>query len=273
MNAVVLHALCFGIVALWLALRIQLETDRRGFLVRLACVSVAAWICEDTCIRAFGFYSYSAQWVGFIDQVPIAIVCIWPVVVMSAIDGARAFLPRASPHARALLVMILVTTDASMIEPIAVSAGLWSWTEPGPFDVPIIGILGWGFFALGAAYAVERGRPLLALPVGLVTTHALLLATWWVALKWLPRGIDELPFVIAAWIASIALTAFVIKRNITAVRRDLMLRVPAASFFFVLLALYSRDDVMLLAYACAFVPPYLALTFRSGVQTGGAQKV
>jgi hypothetical protein len=263
MNAFVLHALCFGIVTLWLVLRVQLERDRRGFMVRLACVSVAAWICEDTCIRAYGFYAYSTQWVGFIDRVPLAIVCIWPVVVMSAIDGARAFLPRASAHARALLVMVLVTTDASMIEPIAVSAGLWSWTEPGPFDVPIIGILGWGFFALGAAYAVERGRPVLALPLGLVTTHALLLATWWLALKWLPRGINELPFVVAAWLASLALTVFVVKRNITAVRRDLMLRVPAASFFFVLLALYARDDVMLLAYACAFVPPYIALTARA----------
>jgi hypothetical protein len=273
MNAVVLHALCFVIVALWLVLRIKLEDDRRGFLVRLACVSVAAWICEDTCIRLYGFYSYAPQWVGFIDQVPIAIVCIWPVVVMSAIDGARAFLPRASPHARALLVMVLVTTDASMIEPIAVSAGLWSWTEPGPFEVPIIGILGWGFFALGAAYAVERGRPLLALPLGLLTTHALLLAGWWGALKWLPRGEDELPFVVGAWIASIALTAFVIKRNVTAVRRDLLLRVPAASFFFVLLALYARDDVMLLAYACAFVPPYLALTARANTTGQLAPKV
>lgn len=276
MSAVVLHALCFAIVALWLVLRVRFERDaaaRRAFLVRLACVSVAAWLSEDTCIRAFGFYSYSPQWIGFIDHVPIAIVCIWPVVVMSAIDGARAFLPRAKPLARAALVMVLVTTDASMIEPIAVSAGLWSWSVPGPFDVPIIGVLGWGFFAFGAAYAVERAQAaqsvaasVLALPFGLLSTHVLLLAAWWLALKWLPRGVDELPFVIGAWLLSLALTALVIKKNVTAVRRDLLLRVPAASFFFVLLAIYSRDDVMLLAYAAAFVPPYLALTARAAAQ-------
>lgn len=266
MNPIVLHALCFGIVALWLALRIRFEPDRRDFIVRWLCVSVAAWICEDTSIRAFGFYSYATDmWFGFVDRVPVAIFCIWPVVVLSAIDGARAFLPRssASPLARAALVMLLVTTDASMIEPIAVSAGLWSWTEPGPFDVPIIGVLGWGFFAFGVAYTVEHGRPLMAIPFGLISTHVLLLAAWWLALKWLPRGENELPFVVGAWLLSAALTYFVIKRNVTAVRRDLLLRVPAAAFFFVLLALYSRDDLMLLAYACAFVPPYLALTSRA----------
>ena len=255
-----LQLAAFAIVALWLALRLRFESDKPGFLVRLLCVSVAAWVAEDTCIRAYGFYSYSTEWLGFVDHVPLAIVCIWPVVVLSALDGARAFLPNASAHKRALLVMVLVIADASLIEPIAVASGLWSWSEPGPFNVPIIGIIGWGFFALGAAYAVEKGRPLLTLFAGLVTTHALLLSTWWAFFKWVPRGESELPFVVGAWLASCALTVVVRKRRITVVRRDLLLRVPAASFFFVLLALYARDDVMLIAYALAFVPPYLALT-------------
>ena len=37
-------------------------------------------------------------------------------------------------------------------------------------------------------------------------------------------------------------------------------RVPAAAFFFVLLALYGRREPALIAYALAFAPPYLALT-------------
>ena len=159
--------------------------------------------------------------------------------------------------------MVLVVADASLIEPISVASGLWSWSEPGPFNVPIIGILGWGFFAFGAAYAIERGRPLLALVGGLFTTHALLLLAWWAFLRWAPRGEGELPFVIGAAVISIALTSVVVIKRVTAARRDLLLRVPAASFFFVLLALYARDDVMLVAYAIAFAPPYLALTARS----------
>lgn len=258
-----LQLAAFAIVALWLALRLRFESDKPAFLVRLLAVSVAAFVAEDTCIRAYGFYAYSPAWLGFIDQVPLAIVCIWPVVVLSALDGARAFLPNARATPRALLVMLLVIADASLIEPIAVASGLWSWSEPGPFAVPVIGIIGWGLFALGAAWAVERGRPLLAVLAGLVTTHALLLTLWWGAFKWLPRGVDELPFVLGAWLASMVFTGVVVVRRVTVVRRDLLLRVPAASFFFVLLALNARDEVLLIAYALAFVPPYLALTMGS----------
>jgi hypothetical protein len=38
------------------------------------------------------------------------------------------------------------------------------------------------------------------------------------------------------------------------------LRVPAAGFFFVLLALHGRSLAPLVAYALAFAPPYLAMT-------------
>ena len=58
----ILQLAAFAIVALWLALRLRLETEKRAFLVRLACVSAAAWISEDTCIRLYGFYSYSPMW-------------------------------------------------------------------------------------------------------------------------------------------------------------------------------------------------------------------
>ena len=258
----IMQLAAFAIVALCVALRLRGESDKPAWLLRLAAVCVAAWLAEDTCIRAYGFYSYSSEWFGFVDQVPLAIVCIWPVVILSALDGARALLPQASGR-RAPLVMLLVIADASLIEPIAVASKLWSWSEPGPFAVPIIGILGWGLFALGVAWAVERGQPLWAPLAGLVTTHALLLAVWWAALRWLPRGGEELTFVVAAWLVSAGLTTVIIARRVMVLRRDLLLRVPAASFFFVLLALYGRDDVLLIGYALAFVPPYLALTALS----------
>ena len=74
---------------------------------------------------------------------------------------ARAVLGAPPAHARgsrsssrvALLGAAIVLADASLIEPIAVRAGLWRWTEPGLFAVPLVGIVGWAFFAWAAAFA------------------------------------------------------------------------------------------------------------------------
>jgi hypothetical protein len=39
----------------------------------------------------------------------------------------------------------------------------------------------------------------------------------------------------------------------------MLLRVPAAAFFFVLLALYGRTQPALVAWTLAFAPPYCSL--------------
>jgi hypothetical protein len=44
----------------------------------------------------------------------------------------------------------------------------------------------------------------------------------------------------------------------------MLLRIPAAGFFFVLLALHAEGAAPLVAYALAFAPPYLALTAFRG---------
>jgi hypothetical protein len=68
--------------------------------------------------------------------------------------------------------------------------------------------------------------------------------------------------VTVAWIASLGLTAWSLR---TGARRrvppvDMFMRVPAAVFFFVILAQDCRDAPALIAYAIAFAPPYLSLT-------------
>ena len=74
-------------------------------------------------------------------------------------------------------------------------------------------------------------------------------------------GIDGLPYTLARRLIDQGVMPNLGQlARVGTFRRDLLLRVPAASVFFVLLALYARDDVMLIAYALAFVPPYLALT-------------
>ena len=57
---------------------------------------------------------------------------IWPAVVLSARSIARRLLgPKAGARQLALVTGLLVAFDASIIEPLAVAEGLWSWNAPG----------------------------------------------------------------------------------------------------------------------------------------------
>ena len=74
-------------------------------------------------------------------------------------------------------------------------SGTWSWFEPGYFGVPLMGMLGWGCFGLAAAAWLPLpsgdggGWRVWAAPVvSVAATHALLLAIWWAALRWVGRG-------------------------------------------------------------------------------------
>ena len=195
---------CLAIVALYVAVRMRRAEDRVQVARRLALLVAASWLGEDSVIRAYGFYFYDARWDLFVDKVPLMIVIIWPVVVDSAWQLAR----RLAPSRVALAAAALVLADASLIEPIAVHAGLWRWTEAGLFAVPPIGILGWALFAFAA---------------------------------------------IALWLRARALG-----RRIPA--EELLVRVPGALFFFVLLALHPSAP--LFAWTAAFVPAWLALLAR-----------
>ena len=88
----------------------------------------------------------------------------------------------------------------------------------------------------------------------------MLIASWWLAFKWLSGPLPSWPFVVAAWVvlghARRRRAAGPGRREF---RKDLLLRGPGAAFFFVLLVLYGRDLPALCAYSVAFAPPYLAL--------------
>jgi len=257
-----LESVCAGIVLLFVGAKLLTEPKPLRFCLRMLVLVAASWIAECSVIEAYGFYHYSPDWSFFVGHVPALIVCIWPVVIHSAWDLARAIL---GPEHRAVppLVGVIVLADASLIEPIAVHANLWWWTEPGLFEVPIIGILGWALFATLAVFAFERGRRaahfivLAAVPLA---THALLLATWWGALRWLHGTVPTIPVVAFVWIASVGIAIVAVKRRWRqrVPLRDMLLRVPGAAFFFVLLATTSPPTT-LVVYALAFAPPYLAL--------------
>ena len=135
-----LEVVCVVIVGIWLVGRLAVEPDRAARLMvvgRMAAMATAAWIAEDTAIRLYGFYFYAAdRWTLFVDQVPLLVLIIWPVVVTSGIDLLGAL--RVPTTRWPLLLGALVVADAWFIEPVAVDAGLWTWTSPGPFTVPTI---------------------------------------------------------------------------------------------------------------------------------------
>lgn len=267
--------LCCGIVALYLFLRLGRAApgERGAVALRLALLAGAAWIGEASCVRLYGFYGYAlpsegGPWRLWLDVVPLVVVLTWPVVIHSAWELARSLTIERS----VLLCALIVLADASLIEPIAVAVGLWSWSEPGPFQVPLVGVLGWSLFTLWAAFALERGErarragqrvwPWLALLVlaGL-WVHAPLLALWWGLLRWLPPlglGLALLGVV------GLSLLAYrLANRGPRAEPGALWLRAPGAAFFFCLLVWRVRDPRLWL-WTLALGLPYLALTRRAG---------
>jgi len=261
---ITLELCCVAIVGLWLVSRLWIDEDRAGLLTRFGAIALSSWTAEETCIRAYRFYEYSPSWSVFIGHVPLLVVLIWPVVIHSAWDlarwGSRA--RRAAGASTALVAAAIVLADASLIEPIAVRAELWHWNEPGLFGVPIIGLLGWAFFAFLVISALERRELVLALILAPIGTHILLVSCWWLALAWVRGPIAGTPIAVLAWLIAAGLTFWIVSKKVSSrlSLREMLLRIPAAFFFFVLLAIHGLGEPALVVYALAFVPPYIVAT-------------
>lgn len=299
-----LEIVCLTIVASYVVARLLQASgggQRRAFLGRFAVLAVASFLGEDSVIRAYGFYAYATGWSARLDHVPLVIVLVWPVVIDSAATLARALVtpigggkkhPSLSDSVRvATLGAAIVLADASLIEPIAVRAGLWRWIEPGLFGVPLIGILGWAFFAWTTIMVFELARgPALAivLAVAPIVTHALIIVSWWALFRWISGERSAVAAAGLAWGAAIVVATRTARdalagRGLAVVPiGELLVRLPGALFFFVLLGMtayapsvfaspdarvYAAPDAGLLAlaaYAAAFAPPYLtALSLRA----------
>lgn len=244
--------------------------DRRALFLDYATLAVAAYLGEQSSISFYGFYAYAPTWHLFLGSVPLLVPLIWPLVVLSARDVARALLPgNASAAARALAVFAIVSLDASLVEVVAVRAGLWSWSEPGHLAVPAIGIFGWAYFAAGASFVEDR---IAGAALGLVTTHALVLATWWLLFRWTARGDLGLRGFAMLGAGSAVTTIFALRAR----RAGRPLppsvwgpRVLAAGLFFVLLAVTAPRDPQLLAHAALVAVPYLVATSLRGTRSAG----
>jgi hypothetical protein len=237
--------------------------ERGRYVFECLAIAAAAWLGEESCILLYAFYSYSGDWWLFLSHVPVLIVAIWPMIVQSARSVVRELWPDARHPF--LLVALVVLVDASLMESIAVANGLWSWVEPGYIGVPLIGVLGWVFFAAPAALALESkslGRAVAGCFAAVLATHALILATWWGVLRWVLRG--DLGAVAVLGFTPIALLmAVLVWRSHRALRPTTVLaRVAAASIFLTLLVLRSAKDIPLVAHTSLVATPYLLASLR-----------
>lgn len=183
------QAICVVVLAAAYVLHLRMVPagpERRAAIIELGLIALGAWLAEETSILRYRVYGYPDWWWLKLDEVPVLIIAIWPMVVASARALVSALFPAVVGVRRALLVGAIVVLDATLVEVIAVACGLWSWTLPGYLDVPIIGILGWAFYAAGVTWALERFplRKFLAPLIALAITHALLVASWYGLFKW-----------------------------------------------------------------------------------------
>lgn len=266
MSIALFQTLCVVIVSLTLVTMAR-STPWKPLLSDYFALAVAGYLGEESCITLYHFYQYSPDWNARLVDVPLLVPLIWPLVVLSARQVGQALWPNAkSPLARAAITAALVTFDASLMEVVAVRAGLWSWAEPGHLGVPVIGILGWGYFAGAADYVLgqtHRLRHLLLLAFAPLVTHLLLVGSWWALFRHSLRadlGKSGLDTMLALGMLAFALVLRARRRGHTIPFAVALPRMIAASLFVVLLVTVAAHDSRYWLHTCAIALPYLVAT-------------
>lgn len=256
---------------------------RSSLLADYLSLAVAGFLGEETCILFYRYYTYADSWHLRVHHVPLLVPLIWPLVILSARDTATAVLPLASsgregPHGATsptrqsairigLLTGAVVIFDAALIEVLSVRAGYWWWAEPGHLGVPIIGILGWGFFAAPAMIVLStrhRLRHLAMLVVAPLATHALLLATWWGFFRWCWRRDLGGLSLIGLGFLSLAAATLVLLRGRPLPLMVAAPRLAATALFVVVFWLVARDSSALWICLGAAALPYLVSMIPRG---------
>jgi len=236
--------------------------ERRAFVMRILVIALSAWAAEETAILGYRFYGYPDLWWLELDEVPLLVVFIWPMVILSSRAIIGVLFPGLGPTKMALAVGLAVIIDASLVETIAVASGLWSWVEGGYLGVPLIGLFGWGAFAAAMTWSLEHPKiPLPLAPLtALIGTHLLLVLGWWAFFRHVLRG--ALPtWTIAIALAALAgLALWLLRRGR---KFPLTLAIPrlAATSVFVLLLFWHGGAELVLHFGAVAVL-YLAVLER-----------
>lgn len=262
MPQTVFEIACVAIVIVTLVLMARQEPPR-ALLASYVSLALAGWVAEESCILLYRFYGYADVWSVQAHLVPLLVPLIWPLVILSARSFVQALWPgdRWWSH---LLVGAVVAFDASLVEVVAVRAGLWWWAEPGHLDVPVIGMLGWGYFAVGASVALslaQRWRYAAVLILGLISTHGLILATWWGLFRWTLRGDLGSSSTVGVLVIGLIAAGFIFWERRKGRGMPMQVAGPrmlAAGLFLVLLLTTAAREMSYWWHVIALSIPYLA---------------
>ncbi len=260
----VFELFCLPVLALAIALTAR-RVGARRFAIDYVTLAIAGWIGEATSIAWYRYYEYAPEWDLRVGAVPLLVPMIWPLVILSAREVRTALFPSAGALTGASVVTVLVIADASMVEVLAVRAGLWTWAEDGHLGVPILGILAWGYFAGAADWMLRRFASRdrwLVVPGALGVAHALIMLSWWGCFRWLLRsdlGVWSVAVVVVLGVLA-SLVAVRLRRRGRSIPIVIAVpRVVAATLFFALLVSIGLD-VALWLHVFSVAAPYAIAT-------------
>lgn len=282
-------AVAYGLLTLQTA-----RGERRRLWALIGLIAVGAWLGEETSILRYRFYGYPDDWWLKLDEVPLLVVAIWPLVVLTADQVIRALFPGLGRLAQAAAIAAMVFIDASLVETVAVAANLWWWVEGGYIGAPLIGLIGWAAYAFSIALFLPSSRAtdgpvhprsridgwlgeisartlglkgsagekvsalIISLLVSLAVTHALLVLSWWAFFRHALRGTLPEEAAYGVLVLGLAGAVWLWRRGR---RMPLSIAGPralATSVFVVLLVMYA-DGPPLYLHFLAVALPYLAI--------------
>ncbi|HET7292837.1 MAG TPA: carotenoid biosynthesis protein [Vicinamibacteria bacterium] len=128
---------------------------RRASLELLALVAYG-YALERVAILVFASHEYGPAWRAAPGGVPLAVAVGWAAVILGSAAAAWR-LGLCTPLALAAGAALVGVTLDLLIEPVAVRAGLWRWTPPGPWlGVPVGNFVGWAVIVGVYVYGAER---------------------------------------------------------------------------------------------------------------------
>ena len=129
--------------------------------VELGALVLYGFALERVAIGVFASHVYGPGWRVAPLGVPLAVALVWASLILSGLALASRLSLR-SPLASASAAALFGLSLDLLMEPVAVAAGLWRWTPPGPWLlVPLGNFVGWavivGVYTWGAETFSARG--------------------------------------------------------------------------------------------------------------------
>ncbi len=151
-HELVIAPLAFGLA--WLHASRALGARRAA--LELVALALYGFALELVAMLVFTSHVYGAGWRLDPLGVPLAVAAVWAAVISSAMALAARLGLRSAAARGAGAALIGIVLDLLM-EPVAVRAGLWEWTPPGPWlGVPIGNFVGWGIIVASYTIGAER---------------------------------------------------------------------------------------------------------------------